>query len=173
MKHTESFIHVGMRYFLKKEGWQLISGQFPGGSDDELYELSIVDPTVAKDNSPDPRRHSKDEIVPDLIAYKNNMILIVEAKPYYSIEDRDKLIYLLNERNKDLHQALSKFIRERKITGLPSLKEVTFAPVLAFSAKAKKAKKFNFDNGFFHIRVKNLTEAKMEGPFIKEGELDL
>ena len=35
-------------------GWRLIAGQYPGGSDDELPALNIVDPTVARDNSPIP-----------------------------------------------------------------------------------------------------------------------
>lgn len=59
---TESFVHVAMREYLKKEGWTLVAGEYPGGSDDELYVLSIMDPSVACDNSPDPRRHSEGEI---------------------------------------------------------------------------------------------------------------
>ena len=64
---TESFVHVAMREYLKKEGWTLVAGEYPGGSDDELYVLSIMDPSVACDNSPDPRRHSEGEIIPDIV----------------------------------------------------------------------------------------------------------
>ena len=52
MKITESYVHVAMREFLKKEGWLLIAGEYPNGSDDELNVLSISDPTVARDHSP-------------------------------------------------------------------------------------------------------------------------
>ena len=65
----------------------MIAGEYPNGSDDELNVLSISDPTVARDNSPDPRRHSFGEIIPDLIAYKDDVILIIEAKPNYSVDD--------------------------------------------------------------------------------------
>lgn len=101
MKITESYVHVAMREFLKKEGWLLIAGEYPNGSDDELNVLSISDPTVARDHSPDPRRHSRGEIVPDLVAYKNGTILIVEAKPKYSLDDKYKLIDLLSTKRID------------------------------------------------------------------------
>ena len=84
---TESFVHVAMREYLKKEGWTLVAGEYPGGSADELYVLSIMDPSVACDNSPDPRRHSEGEIIPDLFAYKAGVMLIIEAKPKYSFDD--------------------------------------------------------------------------------------
>ena len=47
---TETFIHIAMRKYLKKEGWTLVAGEYPGGSDDELFVLSIMHPIVAKDN---------------------------------------------------------------------------------------------------------------------------
>ena len=62
MKINESFVHVAMREYLKKKGWLLIAGEYPNGSDDELNVLSISDPSVARDNSPDPRRHSIGEM---------------------------------------------------------------------------------------------------------------
>lgn len=45
---TETFIHIAMRKYLKKEGWTLVAGEYPGGSDDELFVLSIMNPIVAK-----------------------------------------------------------------------------------------------------------------------------
>ena len=32
MKITESYVHVAMREYLKKEGWLLIAGEYPNGS---------------------------------------------------------------------------------------------------------------------------------------------
>ncbi|BDH62879.1 hypothetical protein MTP04_30090 [Lysinibacillus sp. PLM2] len=162
MKLTEGHIHVSMRRFLKNNDWKLIAGEYPGGSDDELYALNVVNPKVARDNSPDPRRHSKDEMIPDLIAYKDGILLIIEAKPGYSDDDRDKLIDLLTTRLDDFYSALEIFIAERNITGLPSLSSLKLAPCLAFSATTRK---FLHDEGFYHIRVKDLNEATLEGPF--------
>jgi hypothetical protein len=93
MKKDETFVHVAIRKFLKDNGWKLIAGQYPGGSDDELHTVNIYDPLLAKDQSPDHRRHSFGKLVPDLIAYKNQTILIVEAKPEYSPSDKEKLKY--------------------------------------------------------------------------------
>ena len=93
---NESYVHVAMRQFLKREGWTLVAGEYPGGSDDELYVLSIMDPEVARDNSPDPRRHSEGEIIPDLFAYKDSKMLVIEAKPKYSAADREKLKMLFS-----------------------------------------------------------------------------
>ena len=71
MRITESFVHVAMREYLKSRGWLLIAGEYPNGSDDELSVLSISDPVVARDNSPDPRRHSSGEIIPD---FRNHIL---------------------------------------------------------------------------------------------------
>ena len=159
MKITEGIVHVAMRHYLKTNGWLLIAGQFPGGTDDELYSLNIVDPELARDNSPDPRRHSLGKIVPDLIAYKDNMLLIIEAKPGYSQEDRDKLVYLLTERKNDFTAALEKFASERDFPMLLPISKLMFIPVLAFSASVKK---FNKEPGFAYIRVAGLYEATLE-----------
>lgn len=97
----ESYIHVAMRQYLKDNGWLLIAGEFPGGTDDELNVLSIFDPKVARDNSPSPRQHSIGEIIPDLVAYKDGVILIIEAKPRYSKSDKEKLEDLLTDKKTD------------------------------------------------------------------------
>lgn len=68
MRWTEGHIHIVMRKFLKSNHWLLIAGDYPGGSDHELFPLNVVDPAVARDHSPDPSRHSLGKIVPDLVA---------------------------------------------------------------------------------------------------------
>jgi len=103
---TEAFVHRAVRRYLVADGWTLVAGQWPGGTDDALHILYIVDPTVARDLSPDPRRHSLDKFVPDVVALKDGMLLIVEAKPGYSQIDYDKLQRLLSERRDDLYTAL-------------------------------------------------------------------
>ena len=80
MKWTEGHIHVVMRDVLRQKGWTLVAGEFPGGSDHELYPLNVVDPVVARDASPDPRRHSLGELIPDLVALRGANLFVGEAK---------------------------------------------------------------------------------------------
>lgn len=159
MRITESFIHVAMREYLKNCEWLLIAGEYPNGSDDELNVLSISDPIVACDNSPDPRRHSSGEIIPDLIAYKNGVILIIEAKPGYSIEDKVKLVNLLcNERSR-LISSLEKFSAGKQQYSDIDYNNAAYVPVLAYGNPSYKVA--HRDSGFGHIYVKTLNDAKL------------
>lgn len=159
MKITESFVHVAMRQYLKNEGWQLIAGEYPGGSDDELYVLSIMDPEVARDNSPDPRRHSEGEIIPDLFAYKNGMMLVIEAKPNYSISDKEKLRNLLKNKKGLLIQSMKKFCKEHSLIKGINFETLQYIPVLAFGNPSFS--KYPEEKGFAHLYVRTLTESKL------------
>lgn len=156
---TESFVHVVMRDFLKKEGWTLVAGEYPGGSDDELYVLSIMDPTVACDNSPNPRKHSKGEVVPDLLAFKDGLMLVIEAKPKYSLADKEKLRDLLVNKHKLLCDSLTKFCFERGLLRGVNFEKIRYIPVLAFGNE--KYKVYDEEVGFAHIYIKSLNEAKI------------
>lgn len=156
---TESYVHVAMRQFLKDTGWTLVAGEYPGGSDDELYVLSIMDPTVARDNSPDPRRHSEGEVIPDLFAYKNGVMLVIEAKPKYSYDDKEKLRDLLQNKKNLLISSMSKFCRERSLLNGIDFSTLNYIPVLAFGNEKYKA--FDEESGFAHIYVKSLNEARL------------
>lgn len=159
MKITESFVHVAMRNFLKRNGWLLIAGEYPNGSDDELNVLSISDPTVARDNSPDPRRHSAGEIIPDLIAYKNGVIIIIEAKPNYSIEDKYKLINLLTNERERLINSLIKFSDGKHDFSHINYLTAKYVPVLAYE-NPEYVVTYS-DNGFGHLYIKSLSEARL------------
>jgi hypothetical protein len=159
MRITESFVHVAMREYLKNNGWLLIAGEYPNGSDDELNVLSISDPTVARDNSPDPRRHSSGEIIPDLIAYKNGVILIVEAKPGYSFEDKEKLDNLLRNERSRLISSLIKFSAGKYQYSNIDYNNAIYVPVLAYGNPTYRIG--CRDSGFGHIYVKTLHEAKL------------
>jgi Holliday junction resolvase len=128
----EDLIHVAVRRFVRAQGWTLIAGQHPNGSD-ELPTLYIVDPTVARDNSPDPRRHSAEKQVPDLVAYKAGIMLLVELKPRFSAEDEAKLLDLLTNRRGDLLLALDAFLTVRRITLPTPTNQLTFVPCLGFA----------------------------------------
>lgn len=159
MKITESYVHVAMREFLKKEGWLLIAGEYPNGSDDELNVLSISDPTVARDHSPDPRRHSRGEIVPDLVAYKNGTILIIEAKPKYSLDDKYKLLDLLTDKKDRLVASLKDFSSGKSQFSQINYDSANYVPVLAFGNQTFVSP--YEDINFGHIYVKSLSEVRM------------
>lgn len=159
MRHSESFVHVAMREFLKRNGWLLIAGEYPNGSDDELNVLSISDPTVACDNSPDPRRHSTGEIIPDLIAFKNNYILIIEAKPNYSFDDKEKLNNLLDNAKERLISSLKTFSIGKPQFSHINYDLVSYIPTLAYSNPEYRTE--YWDSGFAHIYIRSLDESKM------------
>jgi hypothetical protein len=136
-RFTEAFVHRAVRRYLSAQHWTLVAGQWPGGSDDALHVLYVVDPAVARDLSPDPRRHSLDKFVPDLVAVKADTLLIVEGKPGYSQSDFDKLERLLGERCNDLYAALRTFGRERGFPLLLEPQKLRARPALAFSAASR------------------------------------
>lgn len=160
MKWNESSVHVSMREFLRARGWRLIAGEFPGGSDHELYPLNVVDPAVARDGSPDPRRHSKGELIPDLVALRERSLLVVEAKPVYSEQDRIKLETLLVERRDHFVLALERFAAERGFPQLLPVASLTFHAALAFPA-AVKAPAPAADMSY--LRVIDMERAFFEG----------
>ena len=135
-RFNEAFVHRAIRRYLKANGWTLVAGQWPGGTNNHLHTLYIVDPTIAKDSSPDPRRHSLDKFVPDVVALKNSVLLIIEAKTSYSHDDFAKLQRLLLERREDLYAALRTFGRERSFTLLLEPELLSIRPALAFRAGA-------------------------------------
>ena len=159
MRINESFVHVAMREYLRSSGWTLIAGEFPNGSDDELNVLSISDPVVARDNSPDPRRHSFGEIVPDLVAYKNGVILIIEAKPRYSYDDKLKLNSLFSNDMDRLAHALWKFSESKAKFSHIDYDNAIYVPVLAYGNPNYIIEQE--DSGFGHIYIRSLREAHM------------
>lgn len=160
MKWTEGNVHVAMRRFLRSAGWTLIAGEYPGGSDHELYALNVVDPVVACDGSPDPRRHSRGELIPDLIALKANDLLIAEAKVGYDSGDQAKLDLLLNQRRFDLLAALASFAVERDRPQLLPLQRLVLHPVLVFLADGAAPPP---PAGFSYLRIIDRTNARFEG----------
>ena len=162
-KISESLIHVAMRIFLKKNGWLLIAGEYPNGSDDELNVLSITDPTIAKDNSPKPRQHSIGEFVPDLLAFRGNDILVIEAKPNYSEADKAKLINLINNNRGRLISSLKKFSLGKKQFSCIDYDTVSFIPTLAFGNPTFVLYPES-TSGIFHLYVKDINNCKLVDP---------
>jgi hypothetical protein len=155
----EGFIHVAVRRFLVRNGWQLIAGQYPNGSDDEVPALYVVDPAVARDRSPDPRRHSSDKIVPDIVALSRGILLIAEHKPKYSAEDEKKLINLLTLRRADLISALRSLTEGgRAIIPVP-IEDLIFIPCLGFAAGTSYVN----NPDFCYFKVHDLDDVEFVG----------
>ena len=91
-----------------------MAGQYPSGSDDALPCLNVVDPSLARDQSPDHRRHSANKLVPDLVARLATDLLVVEMKPLYDPADEAKLIDLAGPRRLDFDSALDRLIARRR-----------------------------------------------------------
>ena len=158
-KLREDLIHFAVRRFLKERGWQLVAGQYPNGSDDELHPLNIVDPLLACDNSPDHRRHSKNKFVPDLVACKGSNMLIVEMKPTYSRKDEAKLIKLLSERRPHLLSALEDLVETRGVKLQSEIADLVFVPALGFSGPAP----YQRNQGICYIRVRSQSSVVFQG----------
>jgi len=134
MKWTEGHIHVAMRHILTSMGWKLIAGEYPGGSDHDLYPLNIVDPKLARDRSPAPRQHSLGELIPDLIALRGRELIIAEAKVRYDEGDKQKLATLLGPLIDRFWNALEKFSHERAFPDLRPVRTLMLCPTLVFCA---------------------------------------
>ena len=163
MRWTEGHIHLYMRNFLKRQGWQLVAGEYPGGSDHHLYPLNVVDPALARNDSPDPRRHSLGEQIPDLVALRNRSLFIGEAKLRYDDGDRAKLVSLLNERRNHLVAALQTFALERQVPDLLPVSTLVMHPVLVFRSDSVAPAPPAPPAGFSYLRIVSRTEAYFDG----------
>lgn len=88
----ETKLYIALKSYLKINGWHLIAGQPPSGTD-HLPVLEI------KSQVGDVKG-SRDSYKPDLVAVSTNTLLIVEIKPSYSANDDAKLIRTLTEGNR-------------------------------------------------------------------------
>lgn len=162
----QDVIHFSVREFLKNAGWQLVAGQFPDGSDNELPPLNIVDPTLARDKSPDPRRHSMNKYVPDLVACKEKTMLLIEMDSHYSPKDERKLERLLLERRNDLLTALDDLVSKRGVVLPVPIDQIMFVPCLGFGPPMR----YRRNPSFCYFKVSALSSVVFEGneqiPFI-------
>lgn len=155
----EDYIHFAIRQFLRESDWQLVAGEYPNGSDDELPRLNIMDPLLARDNSPDHRRHSKNKLVPDLVAYKDQIIFLVEMKPKYSYEDEKKLLDILEVRYDDLLAGMDELTATGRVTLPVAVSECIFVPCLGFSHESAYPRK----NKFCYFLVRGLNSVVFVG----------
>lgn len=118
-----------------------------------------MDPELARDNSPEPRKHSTGENVPDLIAYKDNYLLIIEAKSNYSISDKDKLTDLIENKRAILLTSLASFCQKYNFLTNVNLSNLIIIPTLFTETKDAATKSTSFlipnSRSFLSCSLKN------------------
>ena len=97
---NETQIFILIRSYLLENNWQVIGGQPPSGTD-HLPVIEIRDPMFKG-------KGSKGSYKPDLIAWYESKLAIIELKPSFSQSDRDKVNQVLNspERTRSLWESL-------------------------------------------------------------------
>ena len=158
----EDVIHFAVRTFLRECGWLLIAGQYPNGSDDELPPLNVVDPEVACDDSPDCRRHSLNKLVPDLVAVRQDELLVIEMKPDYDEGDVSKLEELLGARRADFEACLLDLAGRRRLQLATKVSDLIPLPALAFSDASRKK-----TGAYRCLRVRQDLSVCLTGPWAK------
>jgi hypothetical protein len=95
---NESFVYVKTKKILASLGWKIIAGE-PAGGSDHLPRIEIRDPSMTN-------KGSKGSYKIDIIATKNNKILLTEVKINFNISDVNKLNEICNQRKEHLKSAL-------------------------------------------------------------------
>lgn len=99
-KLNETQVFILVKSFLLDNGWQVLGGQPPSGTD-LLPVIEIRDPAHKG-------KGSKGSYKPDLVAWKDSKLAIIELKPSFNQPDRLKVNEVLAspERTKSLWESL-------------------------------------------------------------------
>ena len=97
---NETQVFISVRNYLLENDWQVIGGQPPSGTD-HLPVIEIRDPMYKG-------KGSKGSYKPDLIAWHESNLAIIELKPLFNQPDRDKVNEVLRspERTRSLWESL-------------------------------------------------------------------
>jgi hypothetical protein len=82
-KLSETQVYISVKSYLLENKWQILGGQPPSGTD-YLPVIEIRDPSFSG-------KGSKGSFKPDLIAWHNFLLMIIELKPTFSLSDREKV----------------------------------------------------------------------------------
>lgn len=99
-KLNETQVFIEVRKYLLADGWVALGGQPPSGTD-HLPVIEIRNPANTG-------KGSKGSYKPDLIAWKDGKLIIIELKPEFNKPDFDKVLEVLNspERISSLWESL-------------------------------------------------------------------
>lgn len=134
----EDFIFVTIKRFLITRGWQILGGEPPNGTSNDIIRI-VIRPRSTKG-----RFHSLGALKVDLISKRGHTLLLTEVKPDYSEYDRRKLDLITTTRLLDLKDALW----ERCKIHEGDIKSIFKS--LAFSY----GRKLRVDEQYIHFRVK-------------------
>jgi len=97
---NETKVFILVRDYLLENGWEVIGGQPPSGTD-YLPVIEIRDPAHKG-------KGSKGSYKPDLVAWHESNLFIIELKPSFNQPDRDKVNEVLQspERVRSLWESL-------------------------------------------------------------------
>lgn len=125
MKEEE--IYVAVKWWLKRESWDVLGGQPPSGTD-HLPVIEIKDDLQAQ-------RGSLGAYKPDLVAMKGFVVALIECKPNYDLNDHQKLNDVLSSWRR--LRSLWNEICLRYPSGVVSaieFKDIEFVGILAHSS---------------------------------------
>ena len=86
-------------------------------------------------------------------------MIVIEAKPSYSIDDKNKLTDLLECKKDRLISSLKKFASGKREFAGVVFDMANYVPLLAFGTPSYRV--LCIDEGFWHIYVKSLDQVKM------------
>lgn len=89
---NETLVYILTKRYLRGEGWHIIGGQPPNGTD-AFPVIEIADSEVEE-------KGSRGSFKPDLLAVCPNswLLVIIECKPAFSSEDVEKLVHAVQPR---------------------------------------------------------------------------
>jgi hypothetical protein len=85
---VEMDLYIALKGYLKDTGWEIVGGQPPSGSD----HLPVVEIKLNHGLE----KGSKESFKPDLLALRENQLMLFEIKPKYSQSDFEKLLTVLD-----------------------------------------------------------------------------
>lgn len=80
---SETSVYLKVKRHLKNNGWSLLAGQPPSGTD-HLPVIEIKDEVESGNGS-------KGSFKPDLVAWKNDVLVFIELKPIFNAPDQVKV----------------------------------------------------------------------------------
>jgi hypothetical protein len=102
---AEMDLYISLKRYLKNSGWEILGGQPPSGSD----HIPVVEVKLNHGLE----KGSRQAFKPDLLALRDNQLMLFEIKPNYSQSDFEKLIAVLDSDQRI--RALWLELRERKV----------------------------------------------------------
>lgn len=159
---TESEVYVYTKEFLREQGWTLVGGEPPGGTD-ELPRIEIKDPEHGGIGSNGSKKV-------DLIAQRSGKVLLLELKPSYSHQDVLKLNDIVNR--EDLRREFFKSCKERSaLENIDELKKDIISGDCLIKGLGL-SKHHKVPEGFVLILAKARGEFEVvEGPKVEIGHL--